>query len=405
MFFGKGGGDARKVREEDLYALLNSSFDGKLKQFGSAANSCTRELNLAKGHYERACKEFAALQEEPEIENPYVNYASSLKDQKNSYAATLMRILHSWDSEPGEGPNLYEQYSAMLARTNDFIKETLQSNSKFKYVLYTYGRHFNNFKRSFALLERSRDALARELDNAGGLLSEYNEINGKLAYLHALNGEKGVISSMIASIRDSKIGGLEVPEIEEQRLAGEELAHKKTLEHLKSEINALTGGINRLMSQIEKPAKKFDHMSAAKVQLESFVEDIISKIDSEESNAKFKGMLGELNKALETGTIEAKNKEKAAEAIAELMSTDLYGLVLSVKSLEERKKEEEHELNLMHDAISHIRDTKDSAARVESKLSEMQKSESDINSKIDSAKSAIEKLFLDCYKQRIKIAD
>ena len=169
MFFGHGG-SAADTKPDELYTLLNSHFDKKLRALDSRATGAFRGLNEAKRSYAEACEKFAAIEAEPDMEDMYVSSPRAIKEQKNSYVAVLIRILGEWDSGLAEGSNLHERWSIVLSRAEHFIEDTLRANSKFKHVLYSYSRHLDNFKRSFSSIERQKDLLKSALDRVGNEL-------------------------------------------------------------------------------------------------------------------------------------------------------------------------------------------------------------------------------------------
>ncbi len=386
--------------------MLNSSFDAKLKNLNSRAASCLKELNHAKEAYGRACREFGMLDAEPEVDNPYVDFTGFLKDQKHYYTVTLTRIVNEWDASMPAGPNLYERYSIVLSRTDRFIQESLESNNKFKYVLYTHGRYFDNFKRSFSAIERQRNTLKNELESMSKELLEYNTVNSRINSLsllgEELNTAKNTISLLKGSLANHDAASIDA---EEAKLAEDIEVEEKSLKELNRKISDLREKINHLTAPLGRISKKYDHISARKVRLSDILLDPLHKIKGEDDYKEFKALLTELKKALESGSIESKNGTKEAGEVLELMNADLYGLINSFNSTEAGRQEIEKGIKLSANAMSRIKDGRMSHQKAVSEIESTEAREKEIIRKISETKANIEKAFFDYYKKKITITD
>ena len=406
MFFGRGDSKTEEVKTAALYDLLNSSFDAKLGNAGSRASRYVKELDDARHSYEKACQNFAAITADPHVENPYIDFTSTLKDQKNSYTITLIRILGDWNLAVPEGPNLYERYSKVLSRTEYFIEETLKANNKFKYVLYTYGNHFGDFKKSFALIEKQRDLLKGELANVQDELSEYNILKGKIDTLGILGKELNTAKGMVDSLSESLTSANhESKEAEENKLKGVLDSQEKELQELNRRISEITVRMSQLTLPLERVSKKFDHLSVGKTMLSEFIADSTSKINSESDYQEFKQLLSELKKSINEGKIDAKNNSRVNESISALMDSGLYLEIRALRDLEGRRSELDRSIKMLRTELSYIGQRKSSHEKVMLEIHSLETGEKETMQRITDVKASIEKLFHEYYKKRIRITN
>ncbi len=406
MFFGRGDDKTEEVKEEALYGLLNSALDAKLKNSGSRASRYVKELNDARKAYEKACKNFAAVTADPHVENPYIDFTSTLKDQKNSYTITLIRILGDWDPAIPEGQNIYERYSKVLSGTEYFIEETLKANNKFKYVLYTYGNYFGDFKKSFALIERQRDLLKSELENAQNEISEYNITKGKIDTLRVLGKELNTANEMVNSLNESlKSASSSSKEAEENILETALSSQDKDMQELNRKISEINVRVSQFILPLERVSKKFDHLSVRKPTLSEFIADPTSRINNESDYQEFTKLLSELKKSITEGKIEAKNNSRINESISELMDPNLYVEIGTLKDLEGRRVELDRSIKMLRTDLSYIQQSKSSHEKVMSEIHSLETGEKETMQRVKDVKASIEKLFLEYYKKRIRITD
>ena len=406
MFFGRGDDKTEDVREEALYGLLNSSLDAKLKNTGSRASRYVKELNDARKAYEKACKNFAAVTADPHVENPYIDFTSTLKDQKNSYTITLIRILGDWNPAIPEGQNIYERYSKVLSGTEYFIEETLKANNKFKYVLYTYGNHFGDFKKSFSIIERQRDLLKSELAGVQDELSEYNILKGKLDTLKLLGKELNTAKDMANSLNESLNSATSnSKEAEEGRLKTALASQEKDLQELNRKISEINVRVSQLILPLERASKKFDHLSVRKTTLSEFITDPTSRINSESDYQEFRQLLAELKKSINEGKVEAKNNSRINESISGLLDSNLYVEIGELRALEGRRSELDRSVRMLRTDLSYIQQSKSSHEKVISEIHSLETGEKEMMQRIKDIKESIEKLFLEYYKKRIRITN
>ena len=406
MFFGRGDDKTENVKVEALYSLLNLSFDAKLKNAGSRATRYAKDLRDARESYEKACKNFAAVTADPHVENPYIDFTSTLKDQKNSYTITLMRILGDWSLTPPDSQNIHEKYSKVLSGTEYFIKETLKANNKFKYVLYTYGNYFGDFKKSFALIEKQRDLLKSELAGVQDELSEFNILKGKIDTLELLGKELNTAKGMANSLNESLTSaGSSSKEAEESKLEAILSSQEKDLQELNSKISEINVRISQLILPLERASKKFDHLSVRKTTLSEFIADPTSRINSESDYQEFRQLLSELKKSINEGKVEAKNNSRINESISELLDSNLYAEIGELRALKGRRSELDRSIRTLRTDLSYIQQSKSSHNKVISEIRSLESGEKETMQRIKDVKESIEKLFSEYYKKRIRITN
>ncbi|MCL4411525.1 hypothetical protein M1329_01135 [Candidatus Marsarchaeota archaeon] len=402
MVFRREGGNAANVGQDELYDLLDSAFDMKLGSLDSRAGACLRELGSAKETYSRACDAFSDLEAEPDIENPYVNNASALKEQKKAYSTALKRILNGWSSDIGSGPNLYERYNAVLLKTERFIEETLMANSKFKQALYSYADYTSDLKKAFASIEKQKELLRGTLGRMGRELAEYNSVKERLDTLRAMTDELKMSSDTIESLSMAASGGT-LEGAEEERLSRELSQSERDLEMLNAESSATHAEINRLLAPLERTARKFDHASGSKERLTDFMAEPVARMADESEYKKFRHMLSGLRAALDSGVIDTDNKNRLMEALDELMGSDIYGMISALRDLDVKRLELEGSIRLSRNALARLREGRESRRRAAETIESARAQEKETAAGLDETKRAIEKMFLDYYGKRIRI--
>ncbi len=405
MFFRKSGGDAAEVRQDELDALLNSAFDKKLKAIESRADACIGELARGREAYALACEAFENLEAEPDIENPYITNLSSLKEQKRAYSTALNRILRAWSMEVGSGPNMYEGYNATLLKAERFIEETLLVNSKFKQALYSYAEHMSGLKRAFSMIERQRDLLRGMLGRVNRELLEYNAVRERLVSLRMLIDEMKLNSDTVESLAATTRPTGDQLSAEEGTLENEIAASERDLQRLNAEGSRLRAEMGRLMAPLERAARKFDHASGRKERLSDFIAEPEARMADRAGYEEFRRLLSEMEKALESGSVEIENSPKLKEALAMLMGSNLHGTISALRDLDVKRLELEGGIRRSRAALARLRDSRDSEKRTAAALESAMTHSKDAAEMLDSTKRSVERLFLEYYDQKIKIVD
>jgi chromosome segregation ATPase len=404
MLFGKGGKD--EASPDQLEGLLNSSFDRKLANLEARAPNIVKELQQSKQHFSDACREFEKLQIEPEKANMWINDVSVIKSQKNFYSTALNRIIADWNLSVLDAPNVYSKYSSILSNTEEFVNEVLKANKSFNKVLFSYSRYLDSFKRSFSLIERQTDNLRTELNRNEAEILEYNNLNSKINTLIGLKEESDTINKSISALNDRiSSGNVESISAEESNIKDGISKKQAELTNTNSEMATLRNKINSVGMPLERPARKFDHISPKKHPLYSFLADPLSNIKNESDYGEFKALISELKKEVDTGSIDAKNIARINDTITQLLNTDIYNLILQFRALDEKKSSLESEIRFAEATLSRLRNDRTSSEMAAKDIESMKKSAQEFHTRLNQSKIVVEELFLRYYNKKVSIED
>jgi DNA repair exonuclease SbcCD ATPase subunit len=404
MLFGRGNRKI-EVREEELEGYLDSLFDGKLNGLESRASNIVKELLRARLQFANSSKSFGELKAEPELEYFFIDNINFIKGQKLSYTKTLNRLIEEWDvgQENKAGTaNRYFKYSDILSNADAFIQSVLKTNNNFKKVLQSYPGHLDQFKNSFSMIERHAESLRGELSRNESPLSEYKTVKAGISEFKRAKERSALIEESIRNLNEraklEKDGTGVVLDIQ-KAISEKELE----LSELNAEISSLQGRINIAATAIERPARKFDHVSGRKIQLHKFLEDPFNSIKSEQDYSEFISMLKLLKGFVGDGKVEVKNPQRLLECIDELLEMNIHekskkmtDLQVSRSSIMRNiaKLREEHERN------NEKRNASESAIR---SIESLRAEAADCLARENSAKAALESLFLKYYGKNISI--
>ena len=403
MFFGKK--DPEKVSLESLEPMLNLMFDKKLGDLEPKGQRITRSMLDARVKFSEACDSLEKLDVEPYTENLYFVNVNAIKNQKAQYAGILRNIINGMVLEMDAG-NSYERYSAILSNIDSVTNEVLRNNAKFKQVLYCYSNNLRDFKRWFSEIERFREALRQELGYRSRDFSEYSELKDAIARLRAQDDEIGSLQSDIAGLRlvldDDRKGMAQKEESDLSRMLSEK---RSELSEVVAQASRLSEGISLLVIPLERPSKKFDHISARKRHLHDFISDAAGNLRTEADYDEFRSMLNELHDAVEKGSVEVKNKAESIGAINALLAANIYGMLNSLKSIQQRRSRVDGEIRTIETDIFDIHKGRSAKERTARQIETLEKRIEDAKRSRGSTKTNIEALFMSSYKKSIAIVD
>lgn len=401
MLFGRGG-KAEEIEFGQLEDLLNSSFDQKLKNFDAKNSSTIKELPRARLQFSEACRGFEELNVEPEIENYYINNANFIKTQKNFYSNALKRIVNDWDATTIEAPNVYSKYNLVLSNTEKFVNETLKTNNSFRQVLHSYAKYLDSFKKSFAFIERLRDSLKTGLDRMDRELSEYNILTDRIRKLVLLKEELELVNKTINEFSSggSPYQGDTASETEILKSIGQK---ESELSNLNATNSNLHNKISAITVPLERPSRKLDHIATRKRQLYQFIADPINNLNDESDYKEFIVLVEELKKSVDSGVIDTKNNSKIAETISELLTTDLYSMIMTYKSHQKKESDLRAEIRVSRSILNKIKEDRYNSEKMIKDAELLKKRAIEIAKDTEIAKSTISKLFLEYYKKGISI--
>jgi chromosome segregation ATPase len=404
MLFGKGGRKAEEVKAEELEGYLDSLFDAKLGSLESRASNIVKELSRARLQFANSSKSFGELNAEPELEYFFIDNINFIKGQKLSYTKTLNRLIEEWTVERDDKSvtNRYAKYAQILSDADSFIKEVLKANNNFKKVLQSYPDHLDKFKSSFSLVERYTESLKNEISKNESLFTEYRIVSNGI---HEMKKARERCISIDESIRTlgerASIKKEETnPEAEIQSRITEREAE---LSRLNGEISLLSAKISSAATAIERPARKFDHISGRKMQLHKFLENPLNSMNSEEDHREFISMLKLLKGSIEEGKIEAKNPQKLLEYVNELIDMDIYEKSQKITGLQHERSNATRdiaELRVQSEKYSVSRSNSENAIK---NIESLKAEAANCTAKANDAKAALEALFLRYYSKSISI--
>lgn len=402
MLFGKSRPE--EVDLDSLDGLLNALFEKKLGQLGTRAFSITSELHRSKESFIDACSRLEALDVAPYTEDLYNVNVNSIKTQKATYAKALKKVTAELSLDSGRGSNSYERYRNVLASVEKTAEEVMKTNAAFKHVMYCYSNHLGLFKKSFSTMERQRDDLRRELDNKFKEAEEYTSISSGIMRLKMEKEEITRLNLSLNALEESvEKRDKNALHREEAELSEVILSKKAELSRMNKEITGISGNISMMTKALERPAKKFDHLSMRKKPLYPFIENPIASINSKSEYDEFMALLADLKKSLQDGTVDAKNKDSSIDSVSSLMNSNLLENIDLLKASQVRLSGAEEELRLLEQSLSDLRKGGESAAKATSKLADMKKETEGIKEAMSSSKAAVEKMFFDLYGKSILI--
>jgi chromosome segregation ATPase len=399
MFFGKKEDGPQQVNLESLDALLDESFDKKIIGVSAKAEAVLGGLDNARVQFKSACEKFAQLEQNPEVENFYINNINFLKDQKSSYTNALRHMIHKWEADLTKEGNTYVKYYSILSATDDFINGTLRANNNFKNVLYSYSKHLELFKKSFSLIERQRDALKRELARASKELEEYNKIN---TYVNELDDLIERINKMKGTHSFSSAADSNNPE-REVKISGEISENEKKLSIINSEMSRLRNNVINLTTPLERTAKMFDHVATRKLHLREFMRDPLNNIKSESDYHSMRSMLEELKESIDEQKMAVKQEDRIKESVTKLLNSNIHEMIKRIGEIKKEKEILEDHVRLSKVALEKIKESKNREANAAQEIESMQKSTQQIHERINLLKGSIEQRFFEYYNKRILI--
>jgi DNA repair exonuclease SbcCD ATPase subunit len=403
MFFG-GKGRAESVKPDELYPLLNSLFDKKLGPFKTRTASILNELQEAKTQFSSACKEFEGLDEEPYTEDLYAFNVNFIKGQKNLYARAQKRLIDDLELESESAQNAYDGCASIVSNVESVTKEMLKTNANFRQVVQCYPNRLREFKKSFSAIERLTKSLRGELDKSEGEFSDYKAVRERISELNLKREELEMIGKRIETMKkDSKPDG-EGDSSKNELDASERLSNKKAeLAKVSDEGSRLYNKINLMTAPLERVAKKLDHLSAGKKQLHAFIEDPISSISNEAEYSEFRALVQKLNKAVETEEVSVKNRAEVSRGASELLNIDIYSMINSYRSIQQRTSELSNEIRSLETALGSVREERATYERRVKDIEALERRADEIRKAVEASKSAVERLFSDCYLKPILI--
>jgi chromosome segregation ATPase len=404
MLFG-GKAKAEEVEQGGLVALLNGSFDRKLGRLGATTREVAGELRTARERFIAACEKFEAIDPEPYTEDLYSVNVNFIRSQKGLYAEALKRLAKELVPEHAtKSANAYEECEALASHTGEVMSEILKTNATFRLVVHCYPNYLTDFKRSFSSIERLAGLLKGELVRRSQELAEYRAARESISRLDGYGQELHELEGTIERLKEDR----------SRRAAGEPdsghsgiqemlLEKRKELSRLEAEASGLHHRISLLTAPLDRPAKKFDHLSARKRPLHAFIEDPIGAIRGEADYAEFRELLQKLVEEVNSGKVEVKNREEIGGIASALLGADLPSMIGSFDSLQRMRSDLDGEVRGLERTLDSLREGRNASESAAHRLEDLERRVAETERAREAQKAAVERLFLDNYRRQISI--
>jgi exonuclease VII small subunit len=411
MFFGNNG--IEKVKIDALLQLLQSSFNIKLgTNFAMEINNIIKDLNHAFEEFENACTELEKIDAEPYVENLFQPNINALKDSKSAYAKSLLRVMNSidaWDISTAKDYQNVESYKnakKFLENVDRVTNDMLKINANFKLTIYCYASHMKQIKRAFSLMEKLIAVLRKKLENREEEYSNYIRLKEKIEQLISKDNEIAALKESIAAMKE----GIDIKKDDENYKDYEKLLenfkkYKLEFEMNIKQISEIRKNINDVILPLEKPAKKFDHISHNKLQLHKFITDFIETIKTEKDYSEFISLIKELQNTVKLMKIDIKNYQEVDKDITKIFNLDLYSMVKKIRALHENNIDIENSIKETERVIKDITNMETDFENVAVEMHGNEKELNDIINSRESTKKIIEQFFLTFYRKKISIVN
>lgn len=402
MSFWKRGPEKEKLtilRPEELVSFLDSAFNNKISDLDIRALVILKDLKKDEDNFLIVCKRFLEQETKEDMEDlPGLN-AASIASQKVPYIKALESIL-TQELRSEKEDNIFNKNKNLVEKEEDRIKQLLQINHRYRQVIIAYSAYMDPFKKAFSIMERDTKNLRYELEKLNDKVLEYKQtkdaINAFIEYrtmIDELNGR--VNKGMLKEIDFPNVDGME-------RIISQK---KQDVEKLDVEISTINSRIGKQFIVIDRSAKKYDHLKRHKNGLSDILMDPAGKLKNVEDYKEFEGMLESLEKMIEEGAIELRNKESVIKTINEIGSEDIYSEIQKIHELEEKRRETKNEINRYLFEYDRISDRKKEIAKQEKEIGNISIKIEELKKKYNSLKQEIEEFLLRYYKKNIEIKD
>jgi hypothetical protein len=399
------GSEVENIEVASLHQMLNALFDKKLAKLESKASGIVKEMNSVRRQFLDACDRFEKLDAMPDTEDIYNPNINSIKTQKDLYARSIRKVIGDLQTATEGAQNTYERYARILANVESSNTEMLRTNARFRIVLHCYAKHLGGFKRSESDLEKLIAAMKNELERRGAELYEYNKVNDQILELRLRLDELHNLENRNKALGAGSARNISASIDRDESETASMLESKREEERtVSSQVADLNSAITSLVAPLEKAAKKFDHMSTSKKQLHRLVSDAANTIGDESGYLEFMAMVKELKERLDEGKISVKNHDAVSSAAERLLDSDIYSMIKSVRSANERKRKMEADIANLKMEMNHIKSYRENTEKTVNSIEEMKKIISDVQGSMSYSKTAVEKSFLEHYGKRIRIA-
>jgi hypothetical protein len=395
-----GGKDkVREVHFSELADMLNSDFESRMAGFSERCRQAVSKIDRSQRMFLEACSGFERINVKPDIDREYYYSKvdpSLIESQKANYIKALRGIVGS--GSPALARNTYESNTAVLGAAKAQRDKVLKTNGTFRGVFMAYAKHLERFKEASLELDRAISKLEYELEREKDSYEEYKRMIDSAFRL----------SDLVRMLEEAKMEerGIDKHERDDTaETAAKEEARKirDELSHLSESIEGPTTEILALFLPLERPARKYDHVTGKKNKLSDAIERPIDTVSGVESYQRLREDLLSMDEAIRKGEIELKNKDDVLGNIAKICDPGLVEKVLKTKKMEnERTRMEQRLLSAEAELDKETAKSMENAVEIERKKGLQQEIRS-VSEEIATISSAIENAYGKSYKRRIKI--
>ncbi len=404
MLFG-GKAKAEEVEPGQLRSLLNSSFDRKLGSLRAKTEGIAKELRAARERFIAACEKFERIDPEPYTEDLYSVNVNFIRSQKGLYAEALKRLAEELVPEPAGFANAYEECESVASHVGRVSSEMLKTNATFKLVVHCYPNHLAEFKRSFSSIERLTGALRAELEKRAGEFAEYRAINESISRFETYGRELAETEAEAAALREGGTPAASAAPDAGHGEIQERLAAKRAeLARVSAESSSLHHRISLLVAPLDRPAKKFDHLSARKRPLHAFIEDPIGEIRGGAEHAEFRELVQKLVEAVNSGAVEVKNREEVAGIASALLGSDLLSLADAFRSTRRTVSDLEGEVRSLERTLASLKEGRTASESAAHRIAALEEKAAGLERSCEAQKGAVERLFMESYRRLISVS-
>ncbi len=315
---------------DGLRPLLDSLFDGSMEGRAARAERQITRIDTGWRAFRVACTAFETVEAEPDLEDLPRSTAEGITAMKSSYSKALIETIDE-KAEARSGRTVYESYMSKLEEREHTLKQVLQVNYRFRSVMLAYARHLDAFKSSFSELERGTRELRGELDGGAGSFNEYGRISADISELSACIEDAVALRSSIAEAKAAKAPEADAEPVDLDAVIADDARRMREVESKISDARMRASG---LLQPLDRVAKKYDHEAWRKEKLRDYISDT-GRIGSDYEG--FISMLGDLERAVLEGRLDAKNPPAVAESIDSIRRSDMKAMLDGIALLAEER--------------------------------------------------------------------
>lgn len=399
MFFGRT--EPKSININAFDELITDLFNKKIAKLDNKAMQFMIKIEDSKKAFIETCNDFEKLEDEPDIEAIGFSKSEQVKYNKHLYVLALKRIFEKTNIMH-KPKTAYHKCQEFAAENELMLSSILKVNNTFKTVLYAYSRNLDNFRNLFSIYENAVKKLKNEIDKYSQDMNEYSTIMNMYEKLADQLLDKAGLEQELAGIavqNPSKISSKNNNELE--ALAQE---YASRISSTNAKISSLKLNIISLFSHLDKPAKKFDYSSNAKIKIrEHMNERGLEMLGNPKIYNDFLKQIIALKKYIKENEANIKNSADAENNIDIVLSGKLKDYIDKLNILNNEKNTTNTELANLKNELKAIENTNTLQEQMHQDYEIINKDILEIKEKISTNKKLLESLVNNAYKDKITI--